>query len=102
MTKKQHVKTKPKFATHSAPSKDHWVQTIEPRRAALLSETVGPCYFVIKNHGPGGIMLVAAYGDQMDLPAGQVRATYAQGTIRVENHGDEAVLVEFDFLASKK
>lgn len=76
----------------------HWTQRIKPRGAALLSETLGPCYFVIKNHGPDGVMLVAGHGDLMDLPAGAVRATYACGTIRAENRSTKSVLIEFDFL----
>jgi hypothetical protein len=91
-----------KFARHSGgpegPSGRFWTQWIEPRGAALLSETLGPCYFVIKNHGPYGIMLVAGHGDLMDLPAGAVRASYAYGTIRAENRGEKSVLIEFDFL----
>ena len=63
----------------------HWSQWIEPKGAALLSETLGPFYFVVKNHGPDGIMLVAQHGDLMDLPPGKVRATYGHGTVRVEN-----------------
>jgi hypothetical protein len=97
-----HEATKPKLATHSAalegPAERFWTQWIEPKGAALLSETLGPCYFVIKNQGPGGIMLVAGAGDLMDLPAGKVRATYAHGTIRVENRGETSVLIQFDFL----
>jgi hypothetical protein len=80
------------------PNGRHWTQWIEPRGAALLSEMLGPIYFVIKNHGPDGVMLVAAHGDLMDLPAGKVRATYAHGTIRVENKGEKSALIEFDFL----
>ena len=80
------------------PSGRFWTQRIEPRGAALLSETLGPCYFVIKNHGPDSIRLVAGHGDLMDLPAGAVRASYACGTIRVENRGEKSVLIEFDFL----
>ena len=91
-----------KIAGHSGgpegPSGRFWTQRIEPRGAALLSETCGPCYFVIKNHGPDGIRLVAGHGDLMDLPAGAVRASYAYGTIRVENRGEKSVLIEFDFL----
>jgi hypothetical protein len=95
-------KTKPKLATRSAalegPAGRFWTQWIEPKGAALLSETLGPCYFVIKNHGPDGITLVAGQGDLMDLPAGKVRATYAHGTIRAENKNEKSVLIEFDFL----
>jgi hypothetical protein len=57
----------------------YWTQWIKPRGAALLSETLGRCYFVIKNHGPASVKLVAAHGDLMDLPAGAVRATHASG-----------------------
>jgi hypothetical protein len=76
----------------------HWSQWIEPKGAALLSETLGPFYFVVKNHGPDGIMLVAQHGDLMDLPPGKARATYGHGTVRVENRGEKWVLIEFDFL----
>ncbi len=80
------------------PTGRYWTQWIEPKGAALLSETLGPCYFVVKNHGPDGVMLMAQYGDVMDLPSGKVRATYGHGTIRVENRGEKWVLIEFDFL----
>ena len=76
----------------------HWTQWIDPKGAALLSETLGRAHFVCKNHGPNGVTLVAAHGDLMDLPAGAVRATYAHGTVRVENESEESVLIEFDFL----
>jgi hypothetical protein len=97
-----HEATKPKFATHSAALEGltgrFFSEWIAPRGAALLSEMLGPIYFVIKNHGPDGVTLVASYGDLMDLPAGRVRATYAHGTIRVENRGEKPALIEFEFL----
>jgi hypothetical protein len=76
----------------------HWTQWIRPKSAALLAETLGRVHFVIKNHGPNGVTLVAAHGDLMDLPAGAVRATYAHRTVRVENKSEDSILVEFDFL----
>src|SRR5208283_6075210 len=95
-------KPTPKLAGHSGGPKGspvtHWSQWIEPKGAALLSETLGPVYFVVKNHGPDGIMLVAQHGDLMDLPPGKVRATYGHGTVRVENMGEKSTLIEFDFL----
>jgi hypothetical protein len=80
------------------PSGRFWTQWIEPKGAALLSETLGRAHFVIKNHGPNGVFLVAAHGDAMDLPAGAVRVTYVYGMVRVENNSEDPVLVEFDFL----
>jgi hypothetical protein len=77
---------------------EHWAQWIEPKGAALLSETLGPVYFVVKNHGANNIRLVADHGDLMDLPPGAVRATYAYGIVRVENPGEKSVLIEFEFL----
>ena len=76
----------------------HWNQWIAPKGAALLAEALGRVHFVIKNHGPNGVFLVAAHGDAMDLPSGAVRATYAHGTVRVENDSEDPVLVEFEFL----
>ena len=75
-----------------------WTQWINPNGAAFLSQTLGPIHFVIKNHGPHTIRLVAHQGDLMDLPPGAVRATYARGTITVENSGEKPVLIEFEFL----
>jgi hypothetical protein len=43
-------------------------------------------------------MLVAQNGDLKDLPPGAVRATYALGTITVENRGENPALIEFEFL----
>ena len=53
----------------------HWSQWIDPKGAALLSETLGRAHFVCRIRGPNGVTLVAAHGDLMDLPAGAVRAT---------------------------
>ena len=75
-----------------------WTQWIEPKGAALLSQTLRPSHFVIKNHGPSGVKLLAEYGDLMDLGPGQVRATYANGTVTVQNRGEKSMLIEFEFL----
>jgi hypothetical protein len=80
------------------PSSGHWTQYIEPHGAALLSEMLQRCHFIVKNHGPATVKLVAQHGDLMDLPSGAVRATYAFGLIRVENPSKERVFIEFDFL----
>ena len=66
--------------------------------AAFLAQMMGRCRFIIKNHGPESVKLVAGLGDLMELQAGTVRATYASDLIRVENHSEKPVLIEFDFL----
>jgi len=70
--------------------------------AALLSQTLMPSCFVIKNHGPNTVRLVATGGDLIDISAGEVRATSAHGSVRVENRSHDPVLVEFDFLPVRK
>jgi len=96
---KYSTKKKSKLADgHSDPVVCGWTQWIEPREAALLSQMLGPIHFVIKNHGPCNVMLMAHHGDLMELPPGKTRATYARGTITVENRGDKLVLIEFQFL----
>ena len=79
-------------------SSGHWTQSIEPNRSAFLSQTLGPVYFVVKNHGPNKVMLIAHHGDLMDLSPGAVRATYARETITVENKGEKPALIEFEFM----
>jgi hypothetical protein len=49
------------------PSGRFWTQWIQPKGAALLSEMLGPVYFVVKNHGANNVMLMANQGDLMDL-----------------------------------
>jgi len=79
-------------------SSGRWTQWIPPKGAALISQILMPCHFVIKNHASHSVHLVAQYGDLMDLVPGAVRATYAQDTIRVENNNAESwALIEFDF-----
>src|SRR5947209_19476067 len=80
------------------PSGHFWTQQIEPKGAALLSQLLKPCTFVVKNHGPASVRLAAQYGDLMDLAPGAVRATYANATITVENTGETSVTIEIDFL----
>jgi hypothetical protein len=84
--------------TLGKPSGSFWTQTIAPKGAALLSEMLGPIYFIVKNHGSNNLRLVAGFGDLMDLSPGAVRATYARGNIRIENWGKEPALIEFQFL----
>ncbi len=96
--RKPKPKPKPKLAGHGGGPKGHWSQWIEPKGAALLAQTLMPCHFVVKNHGPESLRLVAQNGDLMDLPSGKVRATYAHRTVTVENRSEKWVLIEFDFV----
>jgi hypothetical protein len=80
------------------PSGRFWTQWIEPKSAALLSETLGPVHFVVKNRASNNVLLVAENGDVFDVSPDTVRATYARGTIRVENPGEKPALIEFEFL----
>jgi len=96
--RKSSVPANPETAVPAHDSAAHWTQWIEPKAAALVSETLGPVYFVVKNHGSNNVFLMTRYGDLMDLAPGAVRATYARGTIRIENRGEKPVLIEFDFL----
>jgi hypothetical protein len=76
----------------------HWTQWIKPKGAAMLSQMLGPIDFVIKNWGSNNVFLMAQNGDLMDIVPGATRATYAVGTITVENRGETWALIEFDFL----
>jgi hypothetical protein len=101
--RKTKPKPKPKLVGRGGglerPSGRFWTQWIEPKRVAYISETLMPVHFVIKNHGPGPVFLVAAQGKRMDLLPDSVHATYACGTIWVENRDEKlGALIEFDFL----
>jgi hypothetical protein len=76
----------------------HWTIPIKPRGTAFIAETLRPCHLVSQNHGPGHILLVAENGDLMDLPSGNLRATYVHGSVRVEVRDDQSALIELEFL----
>jgi hypothetical protein len=101
MTKKNNVK-KIYRADQSVgpvgPTGKFWTQWIKPKGAAFISENLMPVHFVIKNHGPGDVLLVAQRGKTVDLPPGVVHVTYAAGLIRVENREENPVFIEFEFL----
>jgi hypothetical protein len=75
----------------------HWTILINPHKMAFISQTLRPCHVVIQNHGPGQIWLVAGDGDLMDLPPGQLRATYVRGSLTIEVRDDKPALIELDF-----
>lgn len=83
-------------ASHSR--NGHWTISIKPRKAALIAQMLRPCHLVIQNHGPGQIWLVAQDGDLMDLPSGNLRATYVRGALTIEVRDDKQAVVELEFL----
>jgi hypothetical protein len=76
----------------------HWWQWIEPGGAALLGEALGPCNFILKNHGTQNVRLRTSRGDDVEIIPGHVRAIYIEDDLRVHNHGETRVIIEFDFL----
>jgi hypothetical protein len=101
MSKSSKKVKKAKLSGHGrgpkGPTGRFWTQWIEPKRTAFISETLMPVHFVIKNHGPEPVFLVAQGGKQMDLSPDAPHATYAHGIISVENPSEKRVLIEFDF-----
>jgi hypothetical protein len=87
----------PAYDATSQSRSGHWTIPINPHKAALIAQTLRPCHLVIQNHGPGQIWLVAGGGDLMDLPAGNLRATYVRGTLTVEVRDDKPALIELEF-----
>ena len=102
MSKSSKKVKKAKLSGHGrgpeGPTGRFWTQWIPPKGAGLISESLMPVHFVIKNHGPGPVFLMAEQGKQMDLRPDAVHATYACGIIRVENWDEKSgVLIEFEF-----
>jgi len=102
MSKSSKKVKKAKLSGHGrgpkGPTGRFWTQWIEPKRTAFISETLMPVHFVIKNHGPGPVFLVAEQGKRMDLGPDAVHATYTSGTVWVENRDEKSdALIEFEF-----
>ncbi len=95
--KKPQLKVAQEFPATS-PSGRFRTQWIEPKGTAFLSQMFGPIYFVVKNHAANNVMVNARHAVLMDVSPGAVRATYAYGTITVENRGEKPALIEFEFL----
>ena len=80
------------------PTGQNWTQWIDAGGVAFLSQVLPRSIFVLKNHGPESVELIAQHVDLMTLSAGAVRATYAYGTVTVKNKSAKRIMIEFEFL----
>jgi hypothetical protein len=76
----------------------HWTVLVKPMDSAFIAQMLRPCHLIIKNHGPGNVMLHAHDGDLMDLNPGNLRATYVSGEITVKSTENESALIELELL----
>jgi hypothetical protein len=73
-----------------------WTIQVKPKETAHIAQTLPPCRLVIQNHGPGNVKLFAQRGDSMDLPPGNLRATYVSGEMTVESTDNKSALIELE------
>jgi hypothetical protein len=74
----------------------HWFVEVTRTRPGLVAEGLRPCHVIVQNHGPGTVKLVANDGDLMDLSPGDLRASYAQGSVRIEGYSRKPSFVELE------
>jgi hypothetical protein len=83
-------------------ARNFWALRLEPMERLLLASTLCPGVMIMRNHGPGEIM-VDTYGTpQLTLPAGRLRLVRTFEYLEVESVDEKWARVEFDFMPTAK
>ena len=87
-------------ATSEIPSGNFWTMRIEPGAPTVLGREIWPGTMVIKNHGPGTIVVDTDYGEsaRVELLPGQVRVTAIHNKVEVATIDENSALLEFEYM----
>jgi hypothetical protein len=102
---KKKVKVHSKLPIHEAtpetPSGKFWTMRIEPGAPTILGKEIWPGTMVMKNHGPGTIVVDTGYGycenQHVKLLPGQVRVIATHEKVDVATIDENSALLEFEF-----
>src|SRR5471030_11242 len=104
MKKKNKVQTKlPIYeATPEIPSENFWTMRIEPGAPTVLGKDIWPGTMVIKNHGPGTIVVDTGYGfgesQHVKLLPGLVRVVATHNKVDIATIDENSALLEFEYM----
>jgi hypothetical protein len=73
-----------------------WTVPVNPRKTLIVTQTLRPSHVIVRNRGPATVKLVAQDSDLIDLSPGDLRVTYAAGTVKLDAWGDQYALVDLE------
>jgi hypothetical protein len=103
MKMKNKTKLQSKFpiheATHEAPSGKFWTMRIEPGEPAVIGEKICQGIMVMKNHGPGTIVVDTGHGyENVKLLPGRVQVIATYNKVEVMTIDASSALLEFEYV----
>lgn len=106
---KVQAKGKTKLATHdaalvtSSPGRSFWTVRVEPGGPLVLGKNLYPGTVIMKNHGPGAIMVDTGYvNDEPRLQPDQVRVMATRDKIQIATTDGKSALLEFEFMPAPR
>jgi hypothetical protein len=104
MNKKTKVQKKPLIqeATPEIPSGRFWMTRIEPGVPTVLGKDIWPGSMIVKNHGPGTIVVESGYdfGERhIELLPGALRVIATYKKVDVATIDENSALLEFEYMA---
>jgi hypothetical protein len=82
-------------------SKNFWTMRIEPGAPAVLGQNIWAGTMVMKNYGPGAIVVDSGYGfgnPHVELLPGCVRVIATDNNVEVATIDQNSALLEFEYL----
>jgi|PersoiStandDraft_1058852.scaffolds.fasta_scaffold26059_2 hypothetical protein len=103
---KYKIKVKNKLPVQEAkteiPSGKFWTMRIEPGAPTVLGGGISPGTMVMKNHGPGTIVVDAGYdyddSQHVELLPGLVRVITTHNKVEVATIDENSALLEFEYM----
>jgi hypothetical protein len=86
-------------ATSEIPSGKFWTMRIEPGAPTVLGEKILPGIMVVKNHGPGTIVVDTGYDyENVKLLPGWVRVIMTDNKVEAKTIDENSALLEFEYM----
>ena len=86
-------------ATSETPSGNFWTTRIEPGAPTVLGQNMVPGAMVVKNHGPGTIVVDTGYSyENVQLLPGWARVIGTNYKVEAKALDESSALLEFEYL----
>ena len=86
-------------ATSKIPSGKFWTMRIEPGAPTVLGERILPGIMVVKNHGPGTIVVDTGYNyENVKLLPGRVQVIGTYNKVEAMTIDENSALLEFEYM----
>lgn len=75
---------------------------VEANERIKIAENINSCLMLVKNHGPGEVIIKTGYHNPVELPSGQLRLVRTIDWICIEGKDKNSALLEFEFMPTAK